>query len=297
MRERASHTHTDVREMRETVAAEGTIGRTALGLTFDLKPHPAWNLIKHLKMFNLAVFLSVLLSLQACGASDVEPIYVASNSSASTNRKRIFFVRHGQAYHNIDHCNKHPDAPLTGHGRLQAQKINCSISECISPDLILFSPLRRTVETLLESYAHMCQQGNTQCLPIADLQENWNGEHGFDCDTGSPPAMLSEQFPMFNFSSLPENWMIADSHLPQSEKIRVRHERVRLWLSSRPERVILIVAHHGTIKGLLGMTHGIENGDTIEISLDVEQKSFVWDSSHRHHVNSVSCLPIQCESL
>ncbi|CAN0446732.1 unnamed protein product, partial [Ectocarpus fasciculatus] len=123
----------------------------------------------------------------------------------------------------------------------------------------------RTVQTLVESYAHLCQ--DTPCLPIADLQENWNGEHGFDCDTGSSPTVLQQQFPMFDFSSLPINWMTADSHLPQSQKIKLRHERVRFWLSSRPEQVIVIVAHHGTIKGLLDTAEGIENGDTIEIFL------------------------------
>ena len=217
--------------------------------------------------------------------------YVPLDQSDRADLKKVYLVRHGQAYHNIGDCNKNPDAPLTPHGKMQALKINCSISVEVVPDLILFSPLRRAVETLIESYGHHCLPGENliPCLAIADLQEDWNGEPSFDCDTGSDPAVLQTAFPTLDFSSLPDNWMRADSHLPRRQKLEERHARVRSFISSRPEEVIMIFAHHGTIKGLLGLKEGIKNGDTLEYKFDVKQSQFLTDVPFTHHKNDLTC--------
>lgn len=120
------------------------------------------------------------------------------------------------------------------------------------------------------------------------------GEPTFDCDTGSTPAVLHSLFPSLDFSYLTIDWMTADSHLPRHVKTAERHDRVRHWISSRPERSIMIIAHFGTIHGLLNISKEkekilINNGDTIEIAFDSEIKSFRRDVHFKRHENNFSC--------
>jgi broad specificity phosphatase PhoE len=247
-----------------------------------------------------ALFCCVVTIAAAIDGAD--PIYAPQRDNRTTTAKfkKIYLIRHGQAQHNVDVCSKYPDAQLTPHGVEQARRIRCSVGKDPEPELILYSPLRRAVQTLAESYGHLCkgqgqgqgqgQASGVRCLAVADLQEDWNGEAGFDCDTGSAPALLGQIFPQYDFSTLSADWMKADSHLPQKQKINERHTRVRAWIAARAESTIMIVAHHGTIKGLLGMKEGIGNGDVLEFSFDVDRRVFVKDDSpFIHHKNIISC--------
>jgi broad specificity phosphatase PhoE len=168
--------------------------------------------------------------------------------------KSILFVRHGQAYSNIARCEDRPDLRdpfLTELGIHQSRNIIPLLSHYLSsefiPDLILFSPLRRAIQTLNSSLLKFCI-GTELCLPLADLQEDNNGLYA--CDTGHSPQKLQKQFPLFNFSSLPHDWMTDGIHQSQIEKLSLRHLRVRKWLSTTLKRKILIFAHQGTIRGL-----------------------------------------------
>jgi broad specificity phosphatase PhoE len=169
------------------------------------------------------------------------------------NIKSILFVRHGQAYSNIARCEDRPDLRdpfLTELGIQQSRNIiplfHHYLSSEFVPDLILFSPLRRAIQTLNFSLMKFCL-GTEICLPMADLQEDNNGI--FACDTGHSPQKLQKLFPHFNFSSLPHDWMTDGAHQNQIEKLSFRHLRVRKWLSMTLKRKIMIFAHQGTIRG------------------------------------------------
>lgn len=171
--------------------------------------------------------------------------------------KHVYFIRHGQAYNNIIACEDRPDVKdpeLTELGIRQANMITCTMKLFIDnpqpPELVIFSPLRRTIQTLNASFGSLCH-GETAsksiCLAMSDLQEDNNGR--FACDTGFPPAQLAMMYPFLDFSTLPPTWMTDGASLPPAEKIRVRHDRLRKWLSSRREHRVAIVAHQGTIQG------------------------------------------------
>ena len=136
---------------------------------------------------------------------------------------------------------------------------------------MIYSPLRRTIETTMASFGDFCSTFPSKCLAVADLQENNNGI--MVCDTGSTPASLQKQYPSFDFSHLPENWMTADSHLSETKSLHIRHNRVKEWITRRPESEIAVVAHHGTIKGLIGIE--LKNAEVIEVKLNRTSKEFI----------------------
>lgn len=170
------------------------------------------------------------------------------------NIKSVIFIRHGQAYSNIARCEDRPDLRdplLTELGIRQARHVHSLFDHHINkrgiyvPEIILYSPLRRAIQTLNYSFITHCQ--NSLCVPLADLQEDNNAHYA--CDTGLPPHKLQLQFPSLNFSSLTLDWMLDGKHLEKSVKLSVRHKRVRTFLSSIPHSKIIIIAHQGTIQG------------------------------------------------
>jgi broad specificity phosphatase PhoE len=184
-------------------------------------------------------------------AASVTPLVAVSFESRI---KAILFVRHGQAESNIAKCEERPDLRdpfLTELGIRQAQCVLPMLHHFIGrdflPDLILFSPLRRAIQTLNISLIKFCLGTTTICVPLADLQENNNGI--FACDTGHSPSKLQRQYPHLNFSSLALDWMSDGHHSTQIERLSIRHTRVREWLSNTSKRSIVIFAHQGTIRG------------------------------------------------
>jgi broad specificity phosphatase PhoE len=179
--------------------------------------------------------------------------FASTTAVPHKGNKSIIFVRHGQAESNIAKCEERPDLRdpfLTELGVRQAQNVLPMLYHFVNrnftPDLILFSPLHRTIQTLNISLIKFCH-GTEMCLPFADLQENNNGI--FACDTGHSPSKLQKHFPRLNFSSLAHDWMKDGHHLGQIERLSLRHSRVREWLSNTPKHTIVIFAHQGTIRG------------------------------------------------
>lgn len=112
--------------------------------------------------------------------------------------KLIFFIRHGQAYSNIARCEDRPDLRdplLTELGIHQSTNILPLFNSYINqrgdyvPDIILFSPLRRAIQTLNYSFIKYCER-NEICIPLADLQENNNALY-----------LVILDFPLISFKS------------------------------------------------------------------------------------------------
>jgi len=196
-----------------------------------------------------------------------------NSKSASVSMKTIWFVRHGQAEHNVlyesgqaEACKALLDPVLTDLGRQQASMVAqdqlvkslLSIPEnapgCL--ELVVSSPLRRTVQTALGAVKPWIESvAGRRVLLNADLQETGDVR----CDTGSPLEELKEYFKddggLLNFDELWAGW-----HLKQGEfvdtgpALRNRLQRFTAWLLARPEKHILVVAHHNLLVILLGVT-------------------------------------------
>src|SRR5271170_4322195 len=84
------------------------------------------------------------------------------------DQKRIWIIRHGQAVHNIQRGYPFPDPPLTKRGYQEASSITIDFT----PDLIVVSPMRRTIETATAAFGTTVDAN--EALPIEvwpDLRE------------------------------------------------------------------------------------------------------------------------------
>jgi hypothetical protein len=92
--------------------------------------------------------------------------------------KRIYIVRHGEAIHNVQRGYPFPDPPLTERGYAEASAIVIGFK----PDLIVVSPMRRTIETAFAAFHTTLEADGS--LPIEiwpDLRE----AHDAICNRGS----------------------------------------------------------------------------------------------------------------
>ncbi|KAF3358686.1 hypothetical protein VdG1_05240 [Verticillium dahliae VDG1] len=96
----------------------------------------------------------------------------------------IYLVRHAEAEHNISKDFTIRDPPLTTAGKAQASTLAATLPEPASIDVVITSPLTRTLQTTIAGFPHLARGGETggaQLIIDADLQERSN----LPCDTGS----------------------------------------------------------------------------------------------------------------
>ncbi|KAI1192372.1 histidine phosphatase superfamily [Nemania serpens] len=165
-------------------------------------------------------------------------------------------VRHAQGLHNLSHANHHlPDPGLTPLGEDQARSLACSFlgaDKIGTIELVLASPLRRTIQTALALLA------SPPCMPAAvdgsggsiqrvvawpEVQE---ASH-LPCDTGSPLDEIRAQFAHapVDFAMVESGWHVKQQGkwTPTVEMLLERGKRARRWLRRRPEKNILVVSH------------------------------------------------------
>ena len=148
----------------------------------------------------------------------------------------VHIIRHGQALHNVTHGYPYRDPPLTDAGFEAAKKIELPAI----PDLIVISPMTRTIQTALKAFPSILGsvpfQAEVQIWP--DLRE----AHDAICNKGVSRAEISAKFPQFSFAECPEEW----DHPPYSiENATARAEAVRRRLKelSKQYANITVVAH------------------------------------------------------
>eukprot|EP00698_Gefionella_okellyi_P010726 TRINITY_DN27_c0_g1_i1.p1 TRINITY_DN27_c0_g1~~TRINITY_DN27_c0_g1_i1.p1 ORF type:complete len:250 (+),score=21.87 TRINITY_DN27_c0_g1_i1:125-874(+) len=177
----------------------------------------------------------------------------------------VWFVRHGQAEHNVAKDLNIRDPHLTELGRQQASAIS-EYFRTRTLDAIVVSPLRRTIETALIAFKRERAAG----VPIilsADAQET----QACPADTGSPPASLQAEYPELDFSQLSTNWYVKEGiNAPTKDGWLARFGRLRQWLETHAREngwsTIALVGHCGVFRRLLnGEEFG--NGESKRYSL------------------------------
>ncbi|KAE8554310.1 hypothetical protein EYB25_002849 [Talaromyces marneffei] len=164
---------------------------------------------------------------------------------------RVHCVRHAQGEH-----NKGGDAYLISDPRLTEAGIKeCQALEARFPyqssiDLIVASPLKRTIQTALYSFQPAIKRG-VRVVALAELQETSD----VACDTGSDVADLKREFseyllasgtPVVDFSLVPEDWTKKiGKWAPSSDALINRACAARRWLRQRPEKEIVVICHGG----------------------------------------------------
>ena len=165
---------------------------------------------------------------------------------------KIYFVRHGQAMHNVNQDYTNPanqDARLTRSGRAQAYTTARELSYHVPRwDVVFTSPLTRCLETMDE----ILQEIPSKDPPVAtDFLLECQGD-GHICNQRRNREELTELWPQveFNLHSQPRLHYMSPRESAEDLESRM-HFVVKLVRQMEGEHA-LIVSHHDLIEAYLG---------------------------------------------
>ncbi|KAK9810253.1 hypothetical protein WJX72_007356 [[Myrmecia] bisecta] len=219
------------------------------------------------------------------------------------NTKEVFFIRHGEGWHNIGYEDQE-DAHLTPFGWAQAAAVKQHmVSQNLRVQLVVVSPLMRTLETAVgifgggpvtdpqqpvlmlakgEEPKRRTAQPAMACAPGVPFiaHEGCRERMGVNpCDRHRPLSLTRELYPGVDFSLVKSDrdvdWeRIHNAPLSGSiydageDEYTVAERGVAFlkWLMTRPEERIAVVSHCGWLRHTLG-TFGETLPDAAGISL------------------------------
>jgi len=175
--------------------------------------------------------------------------------------KRVWFVRHGEAEHNVLIDQGLPsshlrDPGLSPRGIEQACSLPADpllLSGALMPpgsearaQRVVSSPCKRALQTAVQ----LARAAALPVLALPMLQECTDNP----CDTGRPRAELEAEFPDVDFSALHDRWYekVGSNRGDQGrDLLRQRCVRIKEWLVRSPEQRLVVVAHRTLFAYLL----------------------------------------------
>ncbi|KAL8675095.1 MAG: hypothetical protein Q9168_000466 [Polycauliona sp. 1 TL-2023] len=137
------------------------------------------------------------------------------------------------------------DPALTPHGENQCLELQSKFPYHDSIDLLICSPIQRTIQTTLLAFEPEISRG-VPCIALPDIQETSD----LPCDTGSNVDVLKEKFKSkpVDLSLLAKDWDSKKGRwAPEQEAIERRCRDARQWLKRRDEKAIVVVSHGGLL--------------------------------------------------
>jgi len=180
--------------------------------------------------------------------------------------KSLYLIRHGHSLHNeLFHkigvqAFRIPatiDSPLTQEGHLQSIELGQSWQSKKDIELVLVSPLTRTLETCMNIF------GDTE-IPIISqefLREYPIGED--TCNKRSSLTLLKNKFPKIDFKlDIDQDTLWREDYKENMIELEQRLDKMITYLQKRPEKNIAIVGHSSFFGQFKDNHIGyIENGD------------------------------------
>ncbi|CAI7656073.1 uncharacterized protein N7487_003287 [Penicillium crustosum] len=202
----------------------------------------------------------------------------------------VHFVRHAQGVHNLSHENHHlPDPELTPLGEEQARALGATFPALENIQLILSSPLRRTIQTALLAFPSHVGDGALKVIAWPEVQE----ASDLNCDTGSDLLDIKAEFEKLpvDFTLVEPGWHIKQGKwAPAAGRLLERAQLAREWLSQRPEKEIVVVSHGCFLHFL---TEDWVNADNSHVTdwANAEVRSFAFE--HEEDGRPVLCETIE----
>jgi broad specificity phosphatase PhoE len=165
-------------------------------------------------------------------------------SPPSASLALVHIIRHGEALHNVQRGYPHRDPPLTEAGMHATKQI--ALPAC--PDLIIISPMTRTIQTAISMFPHL-EDSSSSAIPVQiwpDLRE----ANDAVCNKGCSRAEIQAKFPRFDFSECLEHWDYA-CHTVIDATERAQRVRQRVCHLSATFKNIAIICHRGIIAYLV----------------------------------------------
>lgn len=184
--------------------------------------------------------------------------------------KVVHFIRHGEAEHNVAarlHGRQEYrkweflDAPLTEKGREQAREARTVLLPHMKPQVVLVSPLTRTLQTAEEIFQPRPDEEKQPRFEVWESVRERIGQN--PCDKRRKVSEIRPQFPLFSFDRVQDD----DHHLwgDVRESTEALLQRARTFLHAlrqRPETCIGVVSHSAFLTALfvvLTTEEGLKN--------------------------------------
>ena len=180
--------------------------------------------------------------------------------------KNLYLIRHGHSLHNeLFHkigvkafrIPQTIDSPLTNEGQLQSIELGQSWQKKREIDLVLVSPLTRTLETAMNIF------GDTDIPMVSEefLREYPIGED--TCNKRSSLTLLKNKYPRIDFNLISDQDTLWTSEYRETiDELEQRLDKMVKYLQNRKEINIAIVGHSSYFGQFKDNHIGyIENGD------------------------------------
>lgn len=137
------------------------------------------------------------------------------------------------------------DPSLTPKGEDECQQLCQRFPYHQSVDLLVASPLRRTIYTALLSFRPEIERG-VKVIALPEVQET----SSLPCDTGSDAVRLKQEMDgkPVDLSLVHDDWNSKSGKwAPTVAAIEERTRQARQWLKARPEKEIVVITHGGLL--------------------------------------------------
>jgi broad specificity phosphatase PhoE len=166
--------------------------------------------------------------------------------------KLLYCIRHGLAEHNINYYKygvstfydpEYYDTKLISEGIQQAQELSKTWNELSDIELVIVSPLKRTLQTATEIFKN-------HPVPMIALENSREYPMGKQtCNKRSSKESLILKYPNINFDDLQTNY--DEMWFPHREEtldeLNLRIDKMKHFIMSRPETNIALIGHSSFI--------------------------------------------------
>jgi broad specificity phosphatase PhoE len=181
--------------------------------------------------------------------------------------KTLYFIRHGTALHNLlfwDIGDKayttYRDTPLVQKGFEEAYELGKTWEELKNIELVLVSPLTRTLQTQTNIFGENRTATLKHILALDCLVEHPLGANEI-CNRRKDKSMLKINFPWVNFDLIKDEKFKWGKIVEKEDELGERLEELKKFIRSRNEKKIAIVAHSCVINKYLHNHIGDETND------------------------------------
>ncbi|KAF1957033.1 phosphoglycerate mutase family protein [Byssothecium circinans] len=203
---------------------------------------------------------------------------------------KISLVRHAQGYHNLHRDYTLLDPLLTPLGKQQCAELSSKFPHHATVDLVIASPLRRTVQTAAYSFGPTLARSEVPFILHPALQEVADS----GSDTGTDASILAKTYEdMFKGDDLGFHWGKIDQSLVTDgwnskkgywaytrEALAARSADIRNWLFQRPEAHVIIVTH-GAIAHFITEDWDVEDPMTTTAYANCEVRDFTFSAASK----------------
>ena len=178
--------------------------------------------------------------------------------------KTLYCIRHGTALHNVlfwdygsEVYQKYRDTPLVAKGVEEAKKLGKTWKEIDNIELILVSPLLRTLQTA----SHIFENKNIPMLALDCIMEYPQGYSDI-CNHRKTIVELKPCYPNIDFSYINKKKDIWRPDRDETiNELNSRINELKKFIKSRNEKHIAIISHSSYLGHFLFNKIGDENNE------------------------------------